>query len=509
MTWHTAWRKRHITWKTPSFPFSNLEKGNMKTLTGYLYYPDSLEEAGGTTFCLVRSEEDNVKYLGVIGTAEDLEAPIPTGTRTTLYPLSPTNAAVLRQHLTWLQPQPVGLVTSAGFGDRMGLATPGHVRAVEGMQIAPIFAQQSVRENARTRRTPQQVIDDATWGVLQTGWRQPWGADADHLKTTADLDSFFDAGFTFFTIDPGEHVDNAAQTDPIERLREKVRDLPWDRLRTSAPETSQRYLGQSFTVENFQVTFTETELLRALAKYGRAIAHTLKMADHLTHRAAGKVYDLEVSVDETETPTSIAEHFFVASELKRLGVNCTSLAPRFIGRFEKGVDYIGDLAQFEAEFSQHAAIARHFGTYRLSLHSGSDKFSIYAIAARHTHGLLHLKTAGTSYLEALRVVARVNPELMRQILHLAIERYNEDRASYHVSALLEKVEQPDRVFDHHLPELLDQFDARQVFHVTFGAVLDRYGTQLHETLRANEDEYYSALEAHFKKHLCPLVETGS
>ena len=221
------------------------------------------------------------------------------------------------------------------------------------------------------------------------------------------------------------------------------------------------------------------------------------------------MYDLEVSVDETETPTSIPEHFFVASELQRLGVRCTSLAPRFIGRFEKGVDYIGDLAQFEAEFAHHAAIARHFGTLpACSLHSGSDKFSIYAIAARHTRGLLHLKTAGTSYLEALRVVARVNPELMRQILHLAIERYSEDRASYHVSALLEKVAHPDRVFDHHLPELLDQFDARQVFHVTFGAVLDRYGPLLHETLRANEDAYYSALEAHFKKHLCPLVETG-
>ncbi|MBE0695314.1 MAG: hypothetical protein IH586_00150, partial [Anaerolineaceae bacterium] len=178
----------------------------MKTLTGYLYYPDSLEEAGGSTFCLVRSEENYVKYLGVIGGAEGFESPMPTGTGTTLYPLTPANAAALRQRLPWLKPRPLGLVTSAGFGDRLGLATPGHVHAVEGTDIAPIFAQQSVRENARTRRTPQEVIDDATWGVLQTGWRKPWGADADHLKTTADLDSFFDAGFTFFTIDPGEHV---------------------------------------------------------------------------------------------------------------------------------------------------------------------------------------------------------------------------------------------------------------------------------------------------------------
>jgi hypothetical protein len=478
----------------------------MKTLTGYLYYPDSLEQAEGTTFCLVRSEEDNVKYLGVIGDSKGLEGPRPTGTKTTLFPLTPGNARLVRQRLPWLRAQPLGLQTSVGFGDRLGLATPGHVRAVEGTTIAPIFAQQSVRENARTRRTPQEVMDDATWGVLQTGWRNPWGADADHLKTTADIDSFFEAGFTFFTIDPGEYVDNSAQTDPIERLREKVGSLPWDRLQSSPAEMSRLYQDKSFPVEDIQVEFHEENLLRALAKYGRAVAHVLDMADHLAGLAGANDYDLEISVDETATPTSIPEHFLIASELQRLGIGFNSLAPRFVGRFEKGVDYIGDLHQFEAEFARHAAIARHFGSYRLSLHSGSDKFSIYAIAARQTRGLLHLKTAGTSYLEALRVISMVAPDLFRNILLLAIERYEEDRASYHVSGILDKVGQPDTVYDHNLPQLLDQFDARQVFHVTFGAVLDRYGPLLQEILRANEDKYYLALETHFKKHVSPLLE---
>ncbi len=480
----------------------------MKTLTGYLYYPDSLEQAGETTFCLVRSEEDNSKYLGVIGESGGFEDPRPTGTRTTLYPLTAANATQLRQRLPWLQPQPVGLRTSVGFGDRIGLATPGHVRAAAGTSILPIFAQQSVRENARTHRTPQQVIDDAMWGVFQAGWRKPWGADADHLKTTADVDSFFDAGFTFFTIDPGEHVDNNAQTDPVATLREKVRDLPWDGLQSTPEEIYRLYLDKDFPVEDFRVTFTEESLLRALAKYGRAIVHSRDMASHLAEKSGSREFDLEVSVDETATPTSIPEHFLVASELRRLGVRFNSLAPRFVGRFEKGVDYIGDLKHFEAEFIRHAAIARHFGSYRLSLHSGSDKFSIYAIAAQKTHGLLHLKTAGTSYLEALRVIGMVNPELFRMILTLSIERYEEDRASYHVSGLLEKVGQPEKVHDHDLPGLLDQFDARQVFHVTFGAVLDRYGPLLHEILRDHENEYYMVLETHFKKHIGPLLETS-
>ena len=93
------------------------------------------------------------------------------------------------------------------------------------------------------------------------------------------------------------------------------------------------------------------------------------------------------------------------SELLRLGVKFVSLAPRFVGRFEKGVDYIGDLALFEAELAQHAAVQKHFGNYKISIHSGSDKFSIYPLFAKYTEGKVHLKTAGTSYLEALRVMA--------------------------------------------------------------------------------------------------------
>lgn len=246
-------------------------------------------------------------------------------------------------------------------------------------------------------------------------------------------------------------------------------------------------------------------MLRALAKYGRAITHTARMAAHLAERSTPGKYDLEISVDETFTPTSAEEHFLVASELKRLGVRWNSLAPRFVGRFEKGVDYIGDLAQFEAEIMRHAAIARFFGGYRLSLHSGSDKFSIYAIAARHTRGLLHLKTAGTSYLEALRVIAQADPAMFRAILELAIERYEEDRASYHVSAALSKVAAPQTLPDPELAALLDQFDARQVFHVTFGAVMDRFGPALLDTLRVNENAYYDTLAKHFQKHLAPLM----
>ena len=96
------------------------------------------------------------------------------------------------------------------------------------------------------------------------------------------------------------------------------------------------------------------------------------------------------------------------------------MAPRFVGEFQKGIDYIGDLAEFEKQFAVHCAIARARGGYKISIHSGSDKFSVYPAIGRHTGMRLHLKTAGTSWLQAVRVIARTNPPLFRRMLARAI-----------------------------------------------------------------------------------------
>ena len=205
-----------------------------------------------------------------------------------------------------------------------------------------------------------------------------------------------------------------------------------------------------------------------------------------------------------DTPTSPAEHFFIASELKRLGVKYEGLAPRFIGRFEKGVDYIGDAGVFEEDFKAHARIARELGPYKLSIHTGSDKFSIYPIIYKYTGQYVHLKTAGTSWLEALRVIAMYDVSLFRQILDFAIERYPIDRASYHVSGELDKV--PANPADNELPGLFDQFDARQVMHVTFGSILDNFREPFFEVLKAHLDAYDEVLKTHFDKHIAPFQD---
>jgi len=438
-----------------------------------------------------------------------------TGYTLLLGPTSARNAHGLRNHLPWLKPRPLGLQTSVGMGDRLGLATPGHVRAVRavGGKVEPIFCQQSIREMTRTRRTPQQVMDDATWGMFQEGWRGGAGADADHLKTTEDIDSCLAAGFTFFTIDPGEHVDNSAESASPSELLEKLGSLPWKLLDDKPSWLTSRYVGPSFDVEEHTITFDEHTLVKAAVKYGQAVAHVAEMYRHLIKATNGWNCELEVSVDETEQPTSPTEHLYIAKELRRLGVHWVSLAPRYVGRFEKGVDYIGNLAKFEASFAVHAAIARELGPYKLSLHSGSDKFSVYPIALRQTHGLVHLKTAGTSYLEALHTIAQIDPAFFRSIYVFARERYETDKVSYHVSAELARAPEPRDVQDKDLPRLLDQFDAREIFHVTFGSVLTMRGTdgrlrfydQFMEFLRRNPEAYAANLEAHFVKHLKPFV----
>ncbi len=471
-----------------------------------MIYPRSEVEVEGTTYMLVRDAVG--KHLGIRGDTREFEGEMREN-GLFLGPLSPANAAALRDRVDWLRPEPLGLKKTAGCGDRIGLATPGHIRAVRAAGgIAPILAQQSMRENARTGRSPQQVMDDAMWGVFQEGWREPWGADADHLKTTADIDLCVAAGYTFFTIDPGDHVDSEAdqsRPDEGEWLQGKLEQLPWRDLEDDPARLRARYLGRQFEVEGFVLELGPESLLRAAVKYGRAIAHTARMYRHLVTVEGSRSFELEVSVDETMTPTTPDEHLFVASELARLGVQWVSLAPRYVGRFEKGVDYIGDLREFETQLAKHAAIARVMGPYKLSLHSGSDKFSIYPLVAREARELVHLKTAGTSYLEALRVIAAANPALFRQNLAFALQCYERDRATYHLSGELARVPAPESLADSELGRVLDLFDGRQVLHATFGSVLERYGGQLLAELAAHEEAYYAALEAHFARHLAPFT----
>lgn len=495
-------------------------------------FPKSIHPVGsasavgrGLTCFMARQEGTGKRVLGVHqppGSPLALfNAPLSSGGDDHYYALTPENAAVMRELFPWLNPAPLEPEaaaatrrTSFGFGDRLGLATPGHIQALRAASpastIAPIFAQQSVRENTRTGRTPQQVMDDALWGVFQEGWQLPWGADADHLKQPGDLPPFIAAGYTFFTIDPGEYVDSAADQDSLDELSAKIAAQPWQEILPPGEGASPPNLAadfQSFCIAHgLDCPTDQLELaaLRAQAKYGGAVIHIVRMFRALQALKPG-FFDFEASVDETATPTSVLEHYYIASQLKRFGVRFTSLAPRLPGQFNKGVDYIGDLVALEAEIEKHVAVMRHVGGYKLSLHSGSDKFSVYPILARHAGPAVHVKTAGTSYLEALRVVARVDPPFFRQLLELARQRYAIDRQSYHVAAEEDHLPAPAALPESSLPTLLDDFHVRQALHVTFGSALARYGTHLIQVLQNHPQVYDQVLISHFERHLKPLL----
>lgn len=371
-----------------------------------------------------------------------------------------------------------------------------------------------MREMERTQRSPEEVMRAAQTALQNAGYTEAWGADADHLKTPEDVRKTAEAGFCFFTIDPSEFVNNQADRMSWAELESSVADLEEDQTFAS-PDWKDAYLNKRFEVGNeLALEFTKEGLYRAAMKYARAIADSQIMSRQIAKSNPGRPYEIEISVDETDSPTSPLEHLFFGLELKRRQItNVVSLAPRFVGEFEKGIDYRGDLRQFEASLREHVTIARYCGPYKISVHSGSDKFSIYPIVGRVCGDLLHVKTAGTSYLEALRVVARAAPETFAEIVAYGRGRFDTDRKSYHISttaadiARLRRFSGPseERVY-------LDEAVGRQLLHVTFGSVLtagaDSRGRSFKGTildvLHRHADLHHEFLEGHFSKHLSLL-----
>jgi hypothetical protein len=427
------------------------------------------------------------------------------------------NALVVREVCATARPQPLGLADSFGLGDRLGIAGPAHLRALRGSGFEVVLAQQSIRELERTERTPDEVMDAAVWAAVEEGWAEPWGADADHLKTPADVERMAAAGFTMFTIDPGDHVVDSADTLPVEKLEEAVSGLPWTELEDTMHGALKRYTGIGVHVApELTLKPSDDEVFRALVKYGASLAHTSGMYRHIAATMGNRPFEVEVSVDETASVTTPFEHWLVASELRRLGVEWIGLAPRFVGDFEKGVDYRGDLEVFRAEYLKHLAVAEALGPYKISIHSGSDKFGVYGVIGGLKRGAVHVKTAGTSYLEALRTIAACEPALFREILDFSRSLYEHERRTYHVSGELERVPAAADLKDSDLPALFEGDDARQVLHVTFGRVLtDRaedgaylFKDRLLSALAEHEAAHYDNLVAHFRRHLAPFGAGG-
>jgi hypothetical protein len=245
--------------------------------------------------------------------------------------------------------------------------------------------------------------------------------------------------------------------------------------------------------------------------YGAAIEFAARIYDALIKDRPD--VDFEISIDETTTPTSPAQHYFVAEELRSSGVAFASLAPRFCGEFQKGIDYIGDVERFRREFEEHATIAKHFG-YKISMHSGSDKFKVFPIIGELTDGRFHVKTSGTSWLEAMRLVAVKNAPLYREIHRFALEAFEDCKQYYQVTADPDKIPDVETMPDSELQTLFFRNDSRQLIHITYGPILNERGSDgsyafrdaLYRFWRENDEEYAELLDAHIGRHLERLYE---
>lgn len=470
-------------------------------------YPASVAESGGDRVAMAKIGGER-KLIAVGGGKlySELAGETSTGSGTAfkVCPLTHENRLVLNGAFEFTKPRAIGTKTATiGLGDRLGLASPGHIKTVAGRDIRPILAQQSIRELNLTGRTYEDVLDAAAYAVFQEGYKDGWGADGDHLKTTEDIEYALRLGFSMLTLDASEHIDGGAGAADDAEIARRYEEL--DAAYRARIESD--YADREFNVSGASFSVSLAELKRYALVYGQAIRFMVDIYRKYI-ATAGRPIDFEISIDETATPTDPGAHWFVANELKREGVEVYSMAPRFCGDFQKGIDYIGDIAQFEKELAVHAAICDHFG-YKLSVHSGSDKFSVFPLVAKYTSGRFHLKTAGTNWLEAMRTIARVNPGLYRRMHAHAAERVEEALKYYHITADFSKVRPLAETPDAELPEYMNEDNARQLIHITYGILLTAkaadgsslFRDECYATLREHESAYEQSLIAHIGKHL--------
>ncbi|HKL95070.1 MAG TPA: tagaturonate epimerase family protein [Haploplasma sp.] len=408
------------------------------------------------------------------------------------------NMKLLRELFPFTKPVPVlREKRSFGLGDRLGLAGEGHLLALEKYDAYPILAQQSMRELSLTNRNYQDVLDAASLAVFKMGYTRGFGADGDHLKTAKDIKYAIDTGFTMITLDTSDYIKNDVNSMSDEEVLNAVELTNYEK---------DLYLNKTFNVGSYDLTFNEVDLKRAVLIYRDSINYATKIYEEFFKN--NNNVDFELSIDETATPTELVQHFYIANELKNNGVVLTTIAPRFHGEFQKGIDYIGDIDLFERELKVHVAIAEQFG-YKLSIHSGSDKFSIFEIIGKETAGHFHVKTAGTNWLEAVNVVAVEDPKLYRKLHAYALASFEDAKKLYHVTTNLNNIPNLDTLTDEELPLLFKEDDARQLIHITYGHILtatNKDGTSMFKDTLYNlwnkySDTYANMLESHIGRHL--------
>jgi len=404
-----------------------------------------------------------------------------------------------------------------GVGDRFAHQARAQLRAfqmlaADGVEVTPVW-NKSNREHTFIGSQPQFVFDAAQEAVKALNWKGAWHVDADHIRIDT-VDKFLPSS-DFFTIDVADSIGKPPTTVQLRDFCERHKNLvgtltiPGDR--------------HSFSI-------TQADIERIAAKYLLAIQEAGRIYRHIALEKNEANFIAEVSMDETEQPQTPPELLIILAALADEKVRLQTIAPKFTGRFNKGVDYVGNLDQFVQEFNADlAVIAEAIHRFnlpqnlKLSIHSGSDKFSLYPIihgALVRTGAGIHVKTAGTTWLEEIIGLAEAGGdglELAREIYANALRHLDELCAPYASVIDIDPANLPSaetvaswngtRLANtlRHNPEHPDYIaGVRQLIHVSF-KLAAKAGPRLTDLLKLNEEIVgKNVTENIYKRHLKPL-----
>jgi hypothetical protein len=406
---------------------------------------------------------------------------------------------------------------SFGVGDRFAHQAEAQLNAFQkaksrGADITPVW-NKSYREHTIIKSKPEQTRQEADKAVKQLNWESGYFVDADHVN--AGSVGFFLDSSDFFTLDVADFIGTEAAADDISAFISANRE----------------YLG-TLKIPEIKETFDvdETRLTAIALKYLNAVLEAGKTYRRIKSEKNGSNFIVEVSMDETDMPQSPLEIFFILSALRWDGVPVDTLAPKFSGRFNKGVDYVGDLALFRKEFEQDLAVISFAISefafspeLKLSIHSGSDKFSLYPVikqAINRADTGLHIKTAGTTWLEELIGLALAGGDglqIAQEIYRRALERYDELCSPYATVIDINKSNLPPvetvnswpgmkfaSVLRHDQSSADYNPDVRQLLHVGY-KIAAEMGDQFLHALKTYEDTIAEQVTTNiFERHMKPL-----
>lgn len=406
---------------------------------------------------------------------------------------------------------------SIGVGDRFGHQAKAQLRALiiardEGINITPVW-NKSFREHTIIHSRPEETRREADRAVQELDWRDAYFVDADHVNRET-VDYFLDP-CDFFTLDVADYIGKRASQSDISNFIEANKKY--------IPKLSIPGIKGFFDITSRQLEEIAGKYLLAVQEAGRIYRHIVK-------RKQASDIIIEVSMDETSEPQTPVEIFFIISALARENIPLKTIAPKFSGEFYKGVDYIGDVAKFQKEFESNLAVIRFAieefclqPDLKLSVHSGSDKFNIYPIINKSIKKFdagLHLKTAGTTWLEEIIGLAesgRDGFQLVKEIYAQAFERMEELCKPYLtvVQIDIQKLPSPESVkkwdgltlagtLRHDLASPLYNSSFRQLMHIGY-KIAAEMGERYMVALSDNEKAIAkNVTENLFTRHIEPL-----